>query len=87
MHLVMLTLVAPDGSQPEIRPEILVDLLWAHARPGDGIEHLRAAIGPYGIDVSAFAFSMHGHPADHGLREVVQRAIRATPVLFDFHIF
>jgi len=86
MHLVMVTLVAPDGSHPQICPEVLVDLLWAHARPGDGIEHLRAATGPHGIDVSAFAMDVPGHAADHGLREVVSRAVRATPALFECRI-
>lgn len=86
MHLVMVTLVAPDGSHPEICPEVLVDLLWAHTHPADGIEHLRAATGPHGIDVSAFAMNVQGHAADHGLREVVERAVRATPVLCEYRI-
>lgn len=86
MHLVTLTLVSPRGLKDGVRPEVLVDLLWAHAHPADGIQHLRAARSPVGIDVSAFSVCADDEPPDRGLHDVIQRAIEATPAMSNWHI-
>ncbi|MFG2232162.1 hypothetical protein ACGFNX_19475 [Streptomyces sp. NPDC048723] len=33
---------------------LLHDLLWAHALPSDGLEHVRARTGEHGLDVVLF---------------------------------
>ncbi|MFJ3841426.1 hypothetical protein ACWGHM_32005 [Streptomyces sp. NPDC054904] len=33
---------------------LLQDLLWAHARPADGLEHVRARTAEHGLDIVLF---------------------------------
>ncbi|HEX6684233.1 MAG TPA: hypothetical protein VF062_15625 [Candidatus Limnocylindrales bacterium] len=86
MHLVMLSLVAPDGGEAGVSPEVLVDLLWVHTHPADRIEHLRAIRAARGIDVSAFSARAGQAAPDEGLKNLVQRAIAATPMLSRWRI-
>ncbi|MEY9927543.1 hypothetical protein ABH926_002177 [Catenulispora sp. GP43] len=38
----------PPPEAPPLSPAILADLLWAHARPGDQLDHVRTAPDPTG---------------------------------------
>ncbi|MFJ8015620.1 hypothetical protein [Streptomyces sp. NPDC096339] len=52
---VHLTLVPTGGEAPtEDQAHTLVDLLWAHATPECGMEHVRARTSPAGIEIVFF---------------------------------
>ncbi|MGW5346693.1 hypothetical protein [Streptomyces sp. NPDC004050] len=42
------------GAVDESQAHALVDLLWAHATPECGIEHIRARTSPDGIEIILF---------------------------------
>ncbi|MFI5618826.1 hypothetical protein [Streptomyces sp. NPDC051567] len=55
MHLVHASLkAASGGSGTESDAHLLQDLLWAHAFPGHGLEHLRVRAAAHGADLVLF---------------------------------
>lgn len=42
------------GPAPTTAVPLIQDLFWAHARPSDGLEHVRARPAVYGLDVYLF---------------------------------
>lgn len=52
---VHLTLTRTGGGAPdESQAHALVDMLWAHATPDYGMEHIRARASPAGIGIILF---------------------------------
>ncbi|MEV6580508.1 hypothetical protein AB0M92_20340 [Streptomyces sp. NPDC051582] len=43
-----------DGAPDESQAHAFVDVIWAHATPDHGIEHIRARTGPDGIGIILF---------------------------------
>ncbi|MDD9382872.1 hypothetical protein M8Z33_40785 [Streptomyces sp. ZAF1911] len=39
---------------PAAAVPLIQDLLWAHARPSDGLEHVRVRPAPQGLDIYLF---------------------------------
>ncbi|WP_371502741.1 hypothetical protein OG871_36585 [Kitasatospora sp. NBC_00374] len=55
MYLVSLSLTGSASPMPSTADAHAVhDILWAHAGPADGLEHVRAHAGPEGIDLVLF---------------------------------
>ncbi|MFF9149564.1 hypothetical protein ACF1BN_32465 [Streptomyces sp. NPDC014861] len=55
MRMVCVLLKGPAGG-PRLTalPSLIHDLLWAHALPADGLEHVRTRQLPHGLDVVLF---------------------------------
>ncbi|GHJ45467.1 hypothetical protein Cs7R123_28090 [Catellatospora sp. TT07R-123] len=79
-------LVPPRGA-PGLSPAEVVDLLWLHAAPPDGVEHIHARAGPAGIDVVVFTVASGQDIADVIVAAVCGRAIRSAPVLSGWTAF
>ncbi|MER8035465.1 hypothetical protein [Streptomyces hydrogenans] len=55
MRMVRVRLTsAPGAHVSAMGPELIQDLLWAHAVPDDGLEHIRVRCAPHGMDVVLF---------------------------------
>ncbi|MEU9419617.1 hypothetical protein [Streptomyces sp. NPDC048272] len=58
-----------DGAAP-----LLHDLLWAHARPSDGLEHVTARPAAYGLDLVLFVRASSDDSAMARMRALFDRA-------------
>jgi hypothetical protein len=54
MHLVRAVLTRRSSAPPSADGRELVDILWAHALPEDGLEHARCRLGPDRADLALF---------------------------------
>lgn len=62
MYMASVTLAASgEATHRELDPHLLVDLLWALAEPGLGIEHMRVATSPGRIEVVFFSTAPDAH--------------------------
>lgn len=59
----------------------LRDLIYAQARPQNGIEHVRARAGPHGVDILAFIDGNDPRVAADVLRSLVNELICSNPLL------
>ncbi|HEY1640698.1 MAG TPA: hypothetical protein VGG35_08430 [Streptosporangiaceae bacterium] len=75
MHLVRITLAGPARSQPHTAT--FTDLLWLHARPEDGIQHIRVAASPGRVNAIFFLTE----PDVEIVSDLARRAILASPGL------
>ncbi|MGW6984057.1 hypothetical protein ACWGE1_32225 [Streptomyces sp. NPDC054932] len=57
-----------EGAAP-----LLQDLLWAHARPSDGLEHVRARPAEHGLDVVLFVRARSDDSALVQMRALLDR--------------
>ncbi|MEU1685444.1 hypothetical protein [Micromonospora sp. NPDC005707] len=73
--------ITPLDSAITLAPQVLRDLIYAHALPTDGMEHVRVRAGPEGVDVLAFVDSDDPEAATEILHNVVRAAIRQEPLL------
>lgn len=56
MYMASVALAASgEARHRELDPNLVVDLLWALAEPGLGIEHMRVTTGPGHIEVVFFS--------------------------------
>ncbi|MFJ4779291.1 hypothetical protein [Streptomyces sp. NPDC088762] len=62
---------APTSAAPLIQ-----DLLWAHARPSDGLEHVRARPAPHGLDIYLFVRAPSDASAVAQMRALLDRVGR-----------
>ncbi|MFU8849567.1 hypothetical protein ACNAW0_01030 [Micromonospora sp. SL1-18] len=61
--------------------EVLRDLVWAHIRQQDRVEHVRVRAGPEHISVALFVLTKNQLDADEVARAVGHR-IRALPAFY-----
>ncbi|MFC9266086.1 hypothetical protein ACFT25_40480 [Streptomyces hydrogenans] len=55
MRMVRARLTGRPGAEPPaVGAGLIHDLLWAHASPADGLEHIRVRSLPHGMDVVLF---------------------------------
>ncbi|WP_030239775.1 hypothetical protein [Streptomyces sp. NRRL S-350] len=55
MHIVRLTLTSPDRRLPtDADAHVLKDVLWAHADPFGGLEHVQSRVRQDSIDLVIF---------------------------------
>ncbi|MFF1411405.1 hypothetical protein ACFVX6_16715 [Streptomyces sp. NPDC058289] len=52
---------------------LIQDLLWAHARPADGLEHVRVRPAAHGLDIYLFVSSPSEASAVARMRNLLQR--------------
>jgi hypothetical protein len=85
MLMTTIRLAPPSGTQA-IAPGAVVDLIWLHAAPPDGIKHIHARAGPGRIEVVMFVVASQQDIGDYVARAVCRRAVDATPALRGWQI-
>lgn len=80
MLMSRVSLLAPPTT---VRPTAaaVVDLLWLHARVGDGVSHIHVRAAPHGFDVVAFTVAPDQPSADRVARRMCEHALRSVPAL------
>lgn len=58
---------------PATAVPLIQDLLWAHARPSDGLEHVRVRLTPDGLDVYLFVCAPSDASAMNRMNTLLQR--------------
>lgn len=65
----------------------LIDILWAHALPTDGLEHVGQRINYETVDAVLFMKSAAQENARQVALEIFRRMLTASPVLADWKLF
>ncbi|MFJ3513791.1 MULTISPECIES: hypothetical protein [unclassified Streptomyces] len=74
MRVIQASLVRTSADPPaEGAAPLLQDLLWAHARPSDGLEHVRARPVEHGLDVVLFVHAPSDVSALTQMRALLDR--------------
>ncbi|NUP46659.1 MAG: hypothetical protein HOW97_05010 [Catenulispora sp.] len=83
MILLRLARTAATAAAPPLNPEIVVDVLWAVAKPGDRLEHVRARSGPAPdvVDLAMFHAGSGPVPARDLALRLSRRALATAPLL------
>ncbi|WP_306328437.1 hypothetical protein [Streptomyces venezuelae] len=75
MRVVLASLTTTSaGTRAAGTPALVSDLLWAHARPEDGLEHVTARATRSGIDLYLFVRAEADGPAVDRMRPLLERA-------------
>ena len=83
--MVLVSLLPPAGSVRYPNPEAVAGVLWAYARPGDGLEHVRAAPGEHDGSLRfALFLAPSGAPPPAAASALFRRAIQSSPLLAGF---
>jgi hypothetical protein len=64
----------------------LIDILWAHAVPADGLEHIGQRISYETVDVVLFMKSAAQENARQAALEICRRMLSASPALADWKL-
>lgn len=75
-----------EARQRELDPHVLVDLLWALADPGLGIEHMRAAAGPGQIEIIFFSTASDAQAASRISNRLCEKATTSAPQLRGWYV-
>jgi hypothetical protein len=86
MLLTTISLFPPLGFATELAPGAIVDLLWLHAAPPDGVKHIHARAGPHRIDVAVFTVASEQSISDYIVTRVCERAVASIPALQGWRI-
>jgi hypothetical protein len=78
--------IAPLTSTDAVEPSVLRNLIYAHAPPRYGVEHIRCRAGPHGFDILAFVDSNDPEAANVILHRLVSNAISHTSLLRHWRI-
>ncbi|GAA0274452.1 hypothetical protein GCM10010302_10110 [Streptomyces polychromogenes] len=75
MHIVRtLMRAAPEAATTVQGSHVLLDLLWAHATPGDGVEHIAVRSVPHGMEATFFLTAVSDEAAVGCARALLLRA-------------
>ncbi|MEU4061137.1 hypothetical protein AB0F25_01685 [Streptomyces wedmorensis] len=75
MRVVLASLTTTSaGTRDAGTPAVVTDLLWAHARPEDGLEHVTPRATGSGIDLYLFVRAEADGPAVTQMRPLLERA-------------
>lgn len=64
---------APGASKSAQGSHLIHDLLWAHAAPADGLEHITVRPAPYGMEAVLFLTAASDEAALTHVRELIVR--------------
>ncbi|MGW3989779.1 hypothetical protein [Streptomyces sp. NPDC004830] len=78
MRIPVVTLAHEYGAVPPPGP---VDILWAQARPADGVEHIRVTAGRGRAVITYFLRAGDDRSAVAAARQLTDRAIAQAPAL------
>ncbi|MFF0219652.1 hypothetical protein [Streptomyces vinaceus] len=75
MHIVRTLLKGAPVTTPTVQDaHLLHDLLWAHATPGDGVQHIVIRPVPHGMEATFFLTGASDEAALAHTRELLLRA-------------
>ncbi|MET9951466.1 hypothetical protein ABZ135_07935 [Streptomyces sp. NPDC006339] len=78
MRVVLASLTRASGSPHRAETlAVVTDLLWAHALPEDGLEHVKPRSTDCGIDLYLFVRADGDDPAVAQMRPLLDRARRS----------
>ncbi|MEU4120270.1 hypothetical protein AB0F71_37945 [Kitasatospora sp. NPDC028055] len=81
MHIVRLTLTSPDPRPPTgADAHVLKDVLWAHADPCGGLEHVQSRVRQDSIDLIIFTSGGSGDNAPAHSLAICSAALSRSPV-------
>lgn len=72
-HLGTMTASTP----PDSAGPLVEDLIWAHARPSEGVEHLTVRPAAHGLDLYFFIRSDPGRTAQDRVNALLERLHRS----------
>jgi hypothetical protein len=80
--LTHITLVRRAGESGEVGAAVLRDILWAHVRAGDPVDHIavRAGPGPR-LEIGVFTGPADGRAPAAIAHELVERVLHSSPSL------
>jgi hypothetical protein len=85
--LAIVSLKAAPAIEPEHpSAQLVIDVLWAFARPADGIEHIAARIAADRIDTGIYVRTESRTNADQVALRLVERAARGRSILDGWNI-
>jgi hypothetical protein len=84
VHLVAVTLICPDPASSRVTAEAVTDLIWAHSRHEDRVEHIRSRVDLNLCRIAAAVIADTPDAAFASLRRVCARALQHTPALRDW---
>jgi hypothetical protein len=67
-------------------PAGLVEILWAHALPGDGLEHIAKRVAGGTVDITLFVKAGGPESAYQAAIRICQSAINTCPTLADWRL-
>ncbi|MEU8971260.1 hypothetical protein AB0D11_18645 [Streptomyces monashensis] len=80
--MALATLVAGgEAAHPELDSGIISDILWAAARPDDGLEHIHVRSAAGRIDVTFFHRAESLSAALAAAGDICRRSLDSSPVL------
>lgn len=86
MKIIQLELKNPADTVPtEADAALVQDILWAHADPEPGCEHIRARAGPDGVNLSILLAEAVQDPLGHVLG-LIEHAARNSTYLSGWQI-
>ncbi|MBL1083230.1 hypothetical protein JK359_14740 [Streptomyces actinomycinicus] len=77
MRVVLASLTTTAERPRAGTPAVVTDLLWAHALPEDGLEHVKPRATDLGIDLYLFVDAEDDAPAVARMRPLLERARRS----------
>jgi hypothetical protein len=87
MYMVTAALVAGgEAPQPELESGVISDILWAAARPDDGLEHIYARTATGRIDVTFFHRAESLSAALAAAGSICRRSLNSSPTLRGWRI-
>ncbi|MER7584684.1 hypothetical protein [Kitasatospora sp. NPDC097691] len=87
MHIVRLTLTSPDRRPPTAADaHVLKDVLWAHADPFGGLEHVQSRARQDSIDLVVFTSGGSGDNAPALSLAICSAAIARSPAFQSWHV-
>ncbi|MFJ5885603.1 hypothetical protein [Kitasatospora cineracea] len=76
-----MTLVRTDPAPSQLTAATVTDLIWAHSRPEDRVEHVRTRVDPGFYRIAAAVIADTPDAAVASLRRACERALRHAPSL------
>ncbi|MFI6843207.1 hypothetical protein OG535_10435 [Kitasatospora sp. NBC_00085] len=87
MHIVRLTLTSPDRHLlTEADAHVLKDVLWAHADPCGGLEHVQSRAGRDSIDLVVFTSGGSGDDAPAHSLAMCSAALSCSPAFQSWRV-
>ena len=86
MYMMTVQLSAASRDRAGITGAAVHDILWAHAPPDLGLEHVRVAVEPSQLSITIFCTAPGKDQALYRAVRVCELACQESPMLRDWHV-
>jgi hypothetical protein len=86
MYLCRVAVASSDPTAPQTSAAVFTDLIWAHCRPGDGLQHVRGRTVDGAIRITFFLSAKDQETADATARELCARLVETVPALAHYSV-